>query len=170
MFNSCDSVRECDQTIDLQYQSGLILADGMNEEEYSLNSLLYCQIAPEKTVIVQGAAHLPFMVNGVTYPLNETTYLIQLKDGGIRQERLWTLFHEWGHVYQFETRMLQSSPVRWMGVPTDFEERWSKRPWEQSADTLAYSLWNQYLPDETPPDYLVQRTLRHLDPKEAQVK
>lgn len=169
-ITTCKPDIECDQPTGVQYQSGLVLADDVQGEERELNQLLYCQIAPEKSVVVQSRAHLPFMVNGVTYPLNETTYLIQLKDGGERQERLWTLFHEWGHVYQFESQMLQAKPVRWMGQPVEFQQSWSQRPWEQSADTMALVYWRKYLPDEEPPSSLVKRTMQHMDPRDDRVE
>lgn len=170
LFVTCTPDPECDQPAGVHYQNGLILADDVKEEERELSQLLYCQISPEKSVVVQARAHLPFMVNGVTYPLNESTYLIQLKDGGKREERLWTLFHEWGHVHQFESRMLEAKPVRWMGQPVEFQQSWSQRPWEQSADTLALRYWNQYLPNEAPPSSLVKRTMQHMDPRDDRVE
>ena len=54
--------------------------------------VLYKELKRETTVIVQNKAYLPFGVNGVTYDLGNSTYLIQLVHQEDEAERwcVWT--------------------------------------------------------------------------------
>jgi hypothetical protein len=109
---------------------------------------LYGILNSETTIIIQNKAYLPFGVNGVTYDLGNSTYLIQLVHQDIDEDRWWTLLHEWAHIFQFVDGMLEepvSGPIIWMGMPNDFNKPWSERPWELNAEDLANQLWEEHL-------------------------
>jgi hypothetical protein len=116
---------------------------------------LYGTLEKETTIIIQNKAYLPFGVNGVTYDLGNSTYLIQLVHQETDEERWWTLLHEWAHVFQFVQGKLEepvNGPIKWMGVPNDFSKPWAERPWEIGAEEMANQLWNEYLPFTNKPD------------------
>jgi hypothetical protein len=109
---------------------------------------LYDELDQTTTVIIQTKAYLPFGVNGVTYDLGNSTYLIQLVHQTDDRDRWWTLLHEWAHVLQFTNGKLEEpidGPIKWMGMPNDFNKPWSERPWELEADEIASNLWDLYL-------------------------
>jgi len=109
---------------------------------------LYKMLTEETTVIIQTKAYLPFGVNGVTYDLGNSTYLIQLVHQKESVDRWWTLLHEWSHVFQFVEGKLEepiNGPIKWMGIPNDFSKPWSERPWEIEADQMANDLWEEHL-------------------------
>lgn len=109
---------------------------------------LYETLEEETTIIVQNKAYLPFGVNGVTYDLGNSTYLIQLVHQENDEDRWWTLLHEWAHVFQFVKGQLEepvNGPIKWMGMPNDFSKPWSERPWEIGAEEIANELWDEHL-------------------------
>lgn len=109
---------------------------------------LYSMLSEETTIIIQTKAYLPFGVNGVTYDLGNSTYLIQLIHQKEAVDRWWTLLHEWGHIFQFVDGKLEepvNGPIKWMGMPNDFNKPWSERPWEIGADKIANDLWDENL-------------------------
>ena len=109
---------------------------------------LYQELNQDVTIIIQNKAYLPFGVNGVTYDLGNSTYLIQLVHQETDEKRWWTLLHEWAHVLQFVEGKLEEpvkGPIKWMGVPNDFSKPWSERPWEIGAEEVADKLWDEHL-------------------------
>lgn len=116
---------------------------------------LYETLDKETTIIVQNKAYLPFGVNGVTYDLGNSTFLIQIVHQEKDEDRWWTLLHEWAHVLQFVEGELEepiNGPIKWMGMPNDFSKPWSERPWEIGAEEMANELWEEYLPFTNKPE------------------
>jgi len=128
--------------------SDLIFDKHMATYDKILCHSLYSNLESETTVIIQTKAYLPFGVNGVTYDLGNSTFLIQLAHQSKNIDRWWTLLHEWAHVYQFDLGKLEepvNGPIKWMGLPNDFSKPWSERPWELDADSIANNLWDVHL-------------------------
>ena len=69
---------------------------------------------------------------GITYKLQNNTYLIGLNPLYSQQTLQRTLFHELVHVKQLDRQHLNGS--LWMGLPQDWSLPWSSRPWEQQAE------------------------------------
>jgi hypothetical protein len=140
---------------DISPDEYLILDKHMEVYDKLLCRKLYERLNKNTTVIVQTKAYLPAGVNGVTYDLGNSTYLIQLVHQPDQRDRWWTLLHEWSHVIQFSQGKLEepnNGPIRWMGVPSDFNKPWSERPWELEADVMANKLWDTYLRHATKPE------------------
>lgn len=133
----------------------LIFDKHMSVSDKLICHRLYSALDKEVTIIIQNKAYLPFGVNGVTYDLGNSTYLIQLVYQDIDEERWWTLLHEWAHVFQFVQGKLEepvNGPIKWMGMPNDFSKPWSERPWEIGAEEMANELWEEYLPFTNKPE------------------
>ena len=69
---------------------------------------------------------------GITYKLENNTYLIGLNPLYSQLTLQRTLFHELVHVKQLDRHHLHGS--LWMGLPQDWSLPWSSRPWEQQAE------------------------------------
>lgn len=72
---------------------------------------------------------------GITKQLNTNHYLILLSPLQTREQLELTLLHELVHVKQFTRRLLfkKGELTYWKGQVIDWNQAYSKRPWEQQA-------------------------------------
>ncbi len=88
---------------------------------------------------------------GITWQYNKYFYLVSISTGAILpQERVWTIFHEIGHVIDLYEGRLRQVPMMWKDEVIKQDLPWDERPWEMSAEKWAYRLWNRFI-DEEPP-------------------
>ena len=66
------------------------------------------------------------------------------------ENRLWTIFHEVGHVLDLYYGHLTQFPLTWKGKPVPNNLPWRDRPWEKSADVWAYRIWNRLVDAPSP--------------------
>lgn len=89
--------------------------------------------------------------DGVTWKYNNNLYHISinimLEDERLR---LWTIFHEVGHVIDLYNKDLEQHPLKWKGKEISDNLPWQDRPWEKSADEWANKLWEKFIGDIPP--------------------
>ncbi len=89
--------------------------------------------------------------DGITWQYSKHFYEISLNILLTeKKERIWTIFHEVGHVLDLYYGHLTQFPLTWKGKPVPSNLPWDKRPWEKSADEWAYRIWNRLI-DDSPP-------------------
>jgi len=88
---------------------------------------------------------------GITWQYNRYLYLVSINVGvNDPAERLWTIFHEIGHVIDMYEGRLRQFPMMWEDKVIKENLSWNERPWEQSAEEWAYRMWNRFM-DIPPP-------------------
>ena len=89
--------------------------------------------------------------DGITYQYSKYFYQISIS---IRVQddrvRLWTIFHEVGHVLDLYYGHLTQFPLTWKGKRVSENLPWGERPWEKSADEWAYRIWKRLVDGEPP--------------------
>ena len=89
--------------------------------------------------------------NGITWQYNNGFYQISINAFQTDEtERIWTIFHEIGHVIDMEEGRLQQFPLIWKDREYSETIPWEERPWEKSAEKWAYRIWNRLM-DTKPP-------------------
>lgn len=89
--------------------------------------------------------------DGITYQYDKHFYQISISILLEEDEiRLWTIFHEVGHVLDLYYGHLTQFPLTWKGKPVPNNLPWSDRPWEKSADVWAYRIWNRLVDAPSP--------------------
>ena len=88
---------------------------------------------------------------GITWQYNNYLYAISISAGVSKpEERLWTIFHEVGHVIDIYEGRLNQFPMMWKDKVINEKLPWEERPWEQSAEEWAYRFWNKYMDAPAP--------------------
>lgn len=94
------------------------------------------------TILLNGDEFLEFPIKGVTYQYTENLYQISISANVIdRMSRVWTLFHEMGHVIDMVNGDLCQNPKYWLGERITEYIPYDDRPWEKSAEDWARILW-----------------------------
>ena len=84
--------------------------------------------------------------DGITWKYNNNLYQISI-NVMLQDERLrlWTIFHEVGHVIDLYNKDLEQNPLRWKGEIMSEDLSWKDRPWEKSADEWANKFWMMFV-------------------------
>tara|TARA_B100000900_G_C20340037_1_gene617804 strand:- start:208 stop:729 length:522 start_codon:yes stop_codon:yes gene_type:complete len=110
------------------------------------------------TVIYNSNVPLYPSFGGITWKYHKHLYVISLNiSEGDKYLRLWTIFHEVGHVIDLYNNVLQQQPIRWKGKVMDGDMKWKDRPWEKSAQRWAKKMWKKFVLKQDP---------NHLDIKD----
>ena len=97
------------------------------------------------TVIYNSNVPLYPILSGVTWKYNKHLYVISLNINECDENvRLWTIFHEVGHVIDLYNNVLQQQPTRWKGKLISEDMKWKERPWEKSAQRWAKKMWKKF--------------------------
>ena len=89
--------------------------------------------------------------NGITWQYSKYLYQVSINVAQRNPaERLWTVFHEIGHVIDMYDGKLSQFPIRWKDKIIKEDVPWEERPWEQSAEKWAYRLWRKFINDNPP--------------------
>ena len=136
-------------------------AENVYRLDLNIAKAIQKQYAPNATVYIEYDQPLTYGITGLANKLDDHTYLIQLTMNN--PDPLNTLFHEFGHIIDSENGRLSFAPHAWDGVPCNFKQPWSERPWEQSANMWRDSLNNVYENGQLEGyDYTTERFLRAL--------
>tara|TARA_R110000772_G_scaffold144343_8_gene254112 strand:- start:1658 stop:2158 length:501 start_codon:yes stop_codon:yes gene_type:complete len=94
------------------------------------------------TILLNGNEILAPTIRGIAYQYTENLYQISIS-AHVRnkQSRVWTLFHEMGHVIDMVNGDLCQNPKYWLGERITEYIPYDDRPWEKSAEDWAAILW-----------------------------
>ena len=115
-----------------------------NSFECFLVSKIVSEYVCDTNVIIIFDANFPLSreISGITNKYSDTLYIISinmnLNDG---MSRVWTIMHETGHLIDMTNGNLSISPLIWEGQIINENIPYSKRPWEESAESWANFLF-----------------------------
>ena len=98
------------------------------------------------TIIFNPYEPLDDSFNGLTWKYNKKMYLISISSKLENPfKRIWTIFHETGHIIDMYNGALNPEKLEWQGIPISNQIPWADRPWEQSAENWADLIWKKLM-------------------------
>ena len=130
------------------YSQRIICHPASSTEECVLTYIGFKEYVDDTNVVIifNPISPLYEAFDGITYQYNKYFYQISISLLVQNDDiRLWTIFHELGHVIDLYNGDLTQFPLTWKGKRMPNNLYWGDRPWEISADKWAYKIWNKVM-------------------------